>query len=119
MARHEAEPSVLGSGTRITGRVSGDSPLRIEGTLRGDVQVSAETEIAPGGSVEGNVQAEAVDVGGSLVGDVTARGAIAIRSGALVRGELKGSEVSIEPGARVAVRLDTEIELDLGTVKRR
>lgn len=119
MARHEAELSVLGSGTRITGRVSGDGAVRVEGTLRGDIQVGAEAEIAAGGSVEGNVQAEAVDVGGSLVGDVSARGPIAIRSGALVRGELKGSEVSIEPGARVAVRLDTEIELDLGVVKRR
>jgi cytoskeletal protein CcmA (bactofilin family) len=82
--------------------------------VRGDVQLNGDAEIASGGSVEGNVQADAVDIAGSLQGDVNARGAIAIRSGAVVRGELKGSEVSIEPGSRISVRLETEIELDLG-----
>ena len=119
MARHSTEQSVLGPGTRVTGRVSGDGGVRIEGALRGDVQVTGEAEVAPGASIEGNVQAESLDVQGSLVGDVNVRGAVAIHSGALVRGELKGNEISIEPGARVSVKLDTEIELDFGSSKRR
>jgi len=119
MARHSTEQSVLGAGTRVTGRVTGDGGVRIEGNLRGDIQVGGQAEVAPGASVEGNVQAEALEVSGSLIGDVNARGPIAIRDGALIRGELKGSEVSIEPGARVSVKLDTEIELDFGSPKRR
>jgi hypothetical protein len=31
-----------------------------------------------------------------------------------VRGELRAAEVSIEAGARVSIRLETEFELDLG-----
>ena len=42
------------------------------------------------------------------------------RAGQLpVIASLKGSEVSIEPGARVSVRLDTEVELDLGSAPKR
>lgn len=114
MVRHSTELSVLGPGSKVTGRVSGEGSLRIEGSVRGDVQLNGDAEIAGGASVEGNVQADAVDITGSLQGDVNARGPIAIRAGAVVRGELKGSEVSIEPGSRISVRLDTEIELDLG-----
>jgi cytoskeletal protein CcmA (bactofilin family) len=114
MVRHSTELSVLGAGSKVTGRVSGDGSLRIEGSVRGDVQLNGDAEIASGGSVEGNVQADAVEIGGSLQGDVNARGPVAIRAGAVVRGELKGSEVSIEPGSRISVRLDTELELDLG-----
>ena len=93
--------------------------MRIEGALRGDVQITGSAELAPGANLEGNVSAEAVDIAGSLTGDVNARGPVVIHAGALVRGELKGSEVSIEPGARVSLRLDTEFELDLGATKRR
>jgi cytoskeletal protein CcmA (bactofilin family) len=119
MARHNLEVSVLGPATRVTGRVSGEGGLRVEGTLKGDLNVTGDAEIAEGGSVEGNVQADALDIGGSLLGDATARGPIAVRSGALVRGELRGSEVSIEPGSRISVRLETEFELDLGGPQRR
>jgi cytoskeletal protein CcmA (bactofilin family) len=119
MVRHSTELSVLGTGSKVTGRVSGEGNLRIEGAVRGEVQIVGDAELSPGANLERNVQAAAGDVSGTLIGDVNARGPIAIRSGAVVRGELKGSEVSIEPGARVSVRLDTEIELDLGAAKRR
>ena len=47
---------------------------------------------------------------------ITAR-AIAVRCSATIRGELRGAEISNEPGARVSVRLETEFELDFGTSK--
>jgi cytoskeletal protein CcmA (bactofilin family) len=119
MARHSSEQSVLGAGSRVTGRVTGDGSVRIDGQLKGEIAVSGAADIGTGASVEGNVQAETVDVSGTLLGDVSARGPVAVHSGALVRGELKGSEVSIEPGARVSVRIDTELELELGAPRRR
>ena len=114
MTRPSSEVSVLGPSTRVTGRISGDGALRVEGNVRGDIQVSGDAEIAAGGSVEGNVSAESLDISGTLLGDVASRGPVAIRSGAVVRGELRGSEISIEPGSRVSVRLATEFDLDLG-----
>src|SRR4051794_24074926 len=119
MARHNLETSVLGPTTRLTGRVSGDGALRVEGTIKGDLTVTGEADIAEGGSVEGNLSAGALEVSGSLLGDANVQGPIAVRSGAVVRGELRGSEVSIEPGSRISVRLETEFELDLGAPARR
>ena len=118
MAR-TGDHSVLGQKTRITGRVSGQGALRIEGVIKGDVAVSGPLEIVEGSSVEGDVEAEALDLAGSLLGDVSARGPILVRAGATVRGELKGTRVAIEPGSRVAVRLECDFELDLGAPKRR
>jgi len=119
MPRSSHEISVVGATTRVTGRISGSGALRIEGTVKGDVNVNGDAEIAEGGSLEGNLQGEALDIAGSLLGDGRASGVIAVRSGALVRGDLRGSEVSIEAGARVSVRLDTEFELDFGSAQRR
>jgi len=119
MARLSTEGSVLGPSTRLTGRLSGEGGLRVEGAVKGDVSVSGPAEIAEGASVEGNLQAESLEVSGSLLGDAVTRGPIAVRAGAVVRGELRASEISIEPGSRVSVRLDTQLELDLGAARRR
>jgi len=119
MVRHSSDGSVLGPATRVVGRVSGEGALRIEGALKGDVSISGRAEIAEGGSVDGNVHAESLEISGSLVGDAVTSGPIAVCAGALVRGELRASEISIEPGSRVSVRLDTQIELDLGAPRRR
>lgn len=119
MPRSNPESSVLGPASRVTGRINGDGALRIEGSLKGDLSITGPAEIAEGGSVEGNVKAETLDIMGSLLGDAVASGPIALRAGSVVRGELRASEVSIEPGARVSVRLDTQFELDLGTHRRR
>ena len=114
MPRHPLETSVVGASTRVTGRITGSGALRIEGAVKGDVNVSGEAEVAEGGRVEGNLSGEALDIAGTLLGDAQASGVIAVRSGAEVRGELRGSEVSIEAGARVVVRIETEFDLDFG-----
>ena len=119
MTRHPHETSVVGSATRVTGRISGNGVLRIEGTVKGDVNVNGPAEIAAGGSVEGNLLGDSVEIAGALQGDARASGAITVRSTAQVRGELSAAEVAIEAGARVSVRLDTEFDLDFGTAPRR
>jgi cytoskeletal protein CcmA (bactofilin family) len=119
MARNDPRTSVVGRATRLTGRIEGEGSLRIDGGVRGGVAIDGQLEIADGGSVEGDVSGESIDVGGTLAGDATAQGVIAVRSGATVRGTLRGARVVIEPGSRVAVRIDTDFELDLPSGRRR
>jgi cytoskeletal protein CcmA (bactofilin family) len=114
MSRLSSDVSVLGPATRVTGRVSGDGALRVEGKVRGDIQITGDAEITATGNVEGNVTATSLDVSGTLLGDVVSSGPVAIREGAVVRGALRGSEISIEPGSRVSVQLVNDFDLDLG-----
>jgi cytoskeletal protein CcmA (bactofilin family) len=65
-----------------------------------------------GGNVEGaNIEAASVTIAGALQGDVSAKGPVRLVAGARVRGNLRGSAVSIEEGARFAGRLDCEFDL--------
>ncbi|MBX3184126.1 MAG: polymer-forming cytoskeletal protein [Polyangiaceae bacterium] len=112
MASVTSEPSVIGASTQLVGRVSGSGGLRLEGSLRGDVAISGPLEVTAAASLEGNVEAGELAVAGTLNGDARTSGPIRVQAGASVRGELSGSQVTIEPGASVAVRLGTEFELD-------
>jgi cytoskeletal protein CcmA (bactofilin family) len=115
----ETPETVVGVGTRIRGRVTGDGSLVVEGTLEGDIAVRGDVQIAAGGKVQGAVSADEVSLDGGLDGDVTARGSIALRPGAHVRGDLKGREITLDEGAEYIGRLDADFDLPAELEKKR
>lgn len=111
-ARPPADPgSTIGASTRVRGKVRGEGGLRVAGQVDGEVGVDGDLEIDEGGGVRGNVEAASVTVRGTLHGDVTSRGAVAILATADVEGTIGGSEVSLEEGASFRGRIEADFEL--------
>lgn len=72
---HPSTPSGvthIAPGTRITGTVSGKTPLKVDGEVVGEVRIEAALTIGADGVVEGPVEAKSVLVAGRLTGNVTA-----------------------------------------------
>jgi cytoskeletal protein CcmA (bactofilin family) len=102
----------IGTGARIRGRIHGEGDLVVEGQVEGDVSIRGELTIAEGATVSSEaVEAQSVTIAGALEGDVSATGPVRLISGSRVRGNLRGSAVAIEDGARFSGRLDCEFEL--------
>jgi cytoskeletal protein CcmA (bactofilin family) len=111
-SRSEGQAARIGSSARVRGRIHGDGDLLVEGQVEGDVSIRGDLTIAEGGVVTTKaVEAQSVTIGGTLEGDVSASGPVRLVSGARVRGNLRGSAVSIDEGARFSGRLDCEFEL--------
>jgi cytoskeletal protein CcmA (bactofilin family) len=116
-----AREARIGSGARIRGRVHGEGDLVIEGHVEGEVAIRGDLTIAEGATVTSKaVEAHAMTIAGTFEGDVAATGPIRVATGALVRGNLRGTAVSIEDGARYSGRLDCEFDLppELGGTSR-
>lgn len=111
--KRASEQSTLGAGSTVNGNISGEGDLDVQGRIAGNVNVQGAVSIASGGVIDGDVNAASVSIAGVLTGDADCGGEIAVLRSAQVRGVLKGSRVSIEPGAKVSVRLDTEFDLDV------
>jgi cytoskeletal protein CcmA (bactofilin family) len=114
--RGEPREARIGSAAHVRGRIHGDGDLVIEGHLEGDLAIRGDLTIAEGASVksEGSghvVEAHAVTIAGSLTGDVAASGPVRLAPSAQVSGNLRGSAVAIDEGARFAGRLDCEFDL--------
>ena len=108
----ETRDARIGSGTRIRGKIHGDGDLVVEGSIEGDVVIRGDLTIAESATVTSEaVEAQAVTVAGALQGDVAATGQVRLSAGSRVRGNLRGSSVSIEEGARFSGRLDCEFDL--------
>lgn len=111
----------IGSGARVRGRIHGDGDLVVEGRVDGDVALHGDLTISEGAAVSSEaIEAHGVTIAGALEGDVTASGAVRIVATARVRGNIRGTPVVIEDGARFSGRLDSEFELpsELGGVSR-
>ena len=112
----------IGGGARVRGRVHGEGDLVIEGHVEGELAIHGDLTIAEGASVTSQtVEAHAVNISGSFEGDLAATGPVRVGTGARVRGNLRGTAVSIEEGARYSGRLDCEFDLppELGGTSRR
>ena len=102
---------MIGSSTRVRGRISGDGDLRLEGSVEGDISLQGDLTITDGARAASNVEARAVTIGGELEGDVRAQGTVHIESGARVRGDMYSDSVAIDEGAEFNGRLNAEFEL--------
>ncbi len=112
-ARGDPREARIGSGARIRGRIHGEGSLLVEGQVDGEIAVRGDVTIAEGASVtcEQGLEAAAVTIAGTLEGDVAATGPVRLSPSARVRGNLRGSAVAIDDGARFAGRLDCDFDL--------
>jgi cytoskeletal protein CcmA (bactofilin family) len=108
----DAGTARIGSGARVRGRIHGEGDLVVEGQVEGDLAIRGELTVAQGASVTSEaIEARSVVIAGALEGDVAATGTVRLVAGSRVRGNLRGSSVAIDDGARFSGRLDCEFDL--------
>jgi cytoskeletal protein CcmA (bactofilin family) len=89
--------SLIASDMVLEGNVSGGGELQIDGTIKGDVRVERVT-IGDGGTVEGGVYAEAVEVRGKVAGSITAK-QVRLYGACHVDGDITHEQLAMETGA--------------------
>jgi cytoskeletal protein CcmA (bactofilin family) len=95
------EATVIGRGTQIRGRVSGQVDLEILGHIDGEVEVDGDVTVDADGLVGANVSARRVVVRGAIRGDLTGEEAVVLEDGARVVGDVRAPRIAIAPGALV------------------
>lgn len=98
--------SMIIPGTKIEGRISGTTPIRIDGEMKGTIDISSDIMIGSEGKMEGDIIAENIAVDGYLNGTATAKDCIVIAPSGHVKAELTAPAVSIEKGAKFSGKID-------------
>lgn len=106
-------PSVLGASVSVRGRLTGDGDVTVEGTVHGSVAVSGALIVAQNASIQSDdaLQARTAVIAGHVEGGIVAQGTVRLTATARVRGDLTGTEISIDEGAEFQGRLDASFEL--------
>lgn len=97
--------SVLGGGMTVTGDVTGEGELRIEGRVEGSVTTNGRVVVDASGQVEGGIEAEEVVASGKVSGNIKASGAVRLKKGCRVEADIEASKIELEEGGTVNGRL--------------
>ena len=92
-------PCVVGAKTTIKGEISGDEDILVEGVVEGQIHITKDLRIGPGGVVKAKVEAQSVVVSGQLVGDCQATHRVEIQASGKLMGNIRAPRVVIAEGA--------------------
>lgn len=95
--RKPVAASLIAENVSLRGDVATDGDVHLDGSLKGDMRVR-ELTVGEGGSVEGHVEAESVEIRGRVIGTVTAK-SVRLYATARVEGDITHAQLAIEPGA--------------------
>jgi cytoskeletal protein CcmA (bactofilin family) len=91
--------TLISSGTVLTGDLVSDHDLRIDGTIRGNINCKSKVVIGPSGFVEGNIEGQQADINGRVTGNVSVKDILQLRGTCVVDGNISSAKLQIEPTA--------------------
>jgi len=86
-------------GTSIEGEVKSDSNIRIDGRMKGTLQVRGRLIVGATGLVEGDVHCQSCDIEGTVNGKIHCQDLLSLKATAKLTGDIHTKQLSIEPGA--------------------
>lgn len=98
--------TLIGKGSELTGDFSVKGSARIDGKITGNVNVTGTLLVGATGSVNGNVSANAIVVGGEVQGDIVASEKTELTATARVLGDITTKVIVIDENAVFQGRCD-------------
>lgn len=94
-----ASINLIGNGTSITGNITSNGDVRIDGTLKGNISISGKLVVGSSGNIEGNVICQNADISGKIQGKVTVTELLSLKATSKLLGDIVTGKITIEPNA--------------------
>ncbi len=99
-AQQTAGMTYLDKGSMVTGNLSTNGHLRLDGSVKGNIVVKGMLEVSAGASIDGELlEVESLVLHGSIKANVNAKGKITISKTGRLVGDVKATSLDIETGA--------------------
>jgi len=115
MTQPKPSESVLAAGLTIEGKIEGNGNVRVAGRFKGTVNVNGELTIEPGASIDGEVRADTVLVGGEVRGHIVSKSRVEFKESGTLIGDLKAGSLTVAAGSKMRGKVEfgwKEGELD-------
>ena len=91
--------NIISLGTDITGDVKSTGDIRIDGSLKGNLNTKGKVVIGPTGKVNGEIVCKNSEVSGTIEGKIVVGQLLNLKASSKIFGDIETSKLSIEPGA--------------------
>jgi cytoskeletal protein CcmA (bactofilin family) len=106
--RESGRETVIGEGITIKGELSGEEDVKIEGRVEGQVKLRKNLNVGPTGVIEADVEAENINIGGSVKGNLIAQNKVEIVASGKMIGDIKAPRVVVAEGAHFKGNVDMD-----------
>ena len=86
-------------GTSLVGEIQSDSNLRVDGRVKGTINVRGRLIVGQSGVIEGEVTCQSSDIEGTVLGRVNCQDLLSLKATAKLQGDINTKKLAIEPGA--------------------
>jgi len=98
--------SLLAAGLTIEGKIEGNGNIRVAGRFKGNVNVNGELIIEPGASIDGEVKAETILVGGEVRGHIVSKSRVEFKESGTLIGDLKAGSLTVAAGSKMRGKVE-------------
>lgn len=94
-----AAMTFISDGSQLLGDIKVEHDLRVEGILKGTVEVGGMLVLGPTGKIEGDVTARSATIAGQIKGNLKGYEKIVLETKSVLIGDLQTRELVINEGA--------------------
>lgn len=94
----DASISVIGSGTKVVGDLESTGVIKVDGVVEGSIRSAKQMLLGRGGSIHGDVCADEVILGGTVIGSVTAAQRAEVQSTCSIQGDIQTKSIVVLEG---------------------
>ena len=102
--------TTIGSNITIDGEISGDSPVVVDGTVKGRIDTDADVVVADDGVVEADITSIDIEVNGTVNGNIRAADRVELNSQGRMVGDIVSPRIHIADGANFKGHIDMQVE---------
>lgn len=102
---------ILGKGLVFRGELTGEGDLQVQGHLEGKINVSGTVVILEGASIQADVSATEIVVGGVVRGNLSASGRVEVSSTGHLVGDVRSKVLVVREGAALNGKINVEAPL--------
>ena len=117
-ARGDTALTIVAPSTRVVGEIESSGVVKVEGVVAGTIRADRQVLIAREGTVEGDIFAGEVIVGGRVEGAVTATDRVEVQTGAVVHGDVTTHRLVVQEGGEVNGVVKMSPEPQAGNAER-
>ena len=92
--------NIIGKETSLEGNLNTSGNLRVEGKVGGSIQTKAKVVLGTTSVVNGDIIAQAAEIGGEVQGTVKVSGLLTLKPTAVVNGDIITNKLVFEAGAK-------------------
>lgn len=91
--------TIIGKDTVVAGTLQGDGPLRIDGSVQGEVDIEGDVIVGESAVLEASVKGKNIQIAGRVIGGITAAGCLEIMASGVVEGDVIVQTLQVAHGA--------------------